>query len=74
MEKHTVVAVDIAKVVFDLAASHEPGRVGERRRLPRKAFLTHLAQMPAASSSTGMSSGGFGSSSQKEAGRFHMSW
>ena len=48
MEKHTVVAVDIAKAVFDLAVSHEPGRVAERKRLSRGAFLTFIAQMPAA--------------------------
>jgi hypothetical protein len=27
MEKHTVAAVDVAKVVFDVALSDEPGRV-----------------------------------------------
>jgi len=48
MEKHTVVAVDIAKSVFDAAVSHEPGRVAERRRLSRKVFLLFFAQMPAA--------------------------
>jgi len=48
VEKHTVIAVDIAKSVFDLAVSHEAGRVTERRRLPRGAFLTFFAQMPAA--------------------------
>ena len=48
MEKHTVVAVDIAKVVFDVAVSHEPGRVAETCRLSRKVFLLFFAQMPAA--------------------------
>jgi transposase len=48
MEEHTVVGVDIAKVVFDVAVSHEPGRVAERRRLSRKVFLLFFAQMPAA--------------------------
>jgi hypothetical protein len=38
VEKHSVVAVDIAKVVFDVAVSHEPGRVAERKRLSRGAF------------------------------------
>jgi len=48
MEKHTVVAVDIAKAVFDAAVSHEPGRVAETHRLSRKLFLPFFAQMPAA--------------------------
>ena len=47
MEKHTVVAVDIAKVVFDVAVSREPGRVAERRRLSRAGFSLFLAQLPA---------------------------
>ena len=38
MEKHSVVAVDIAKSVFDIAQSDEPGRVALRRRLSRAAF------------------------------------
>ena len=48
MEKNSVVAVDIAKSVFDLAGSDQPGRVTFRRRLSRGAFLTYLAQLPAA--------------------------
>jgi len=47
VEKNSVVAVDIAKSVFDLAGSSEPGRVTFRRRLSRGAFLTYLAQLPA---------------------------
>ena len=47
MEKNSVIAVDIAKSVFDLAGSDEPGRVTFRRRLSRGAFLTYLAQVPA---------------------------
>jgi transposase len=46
VEKNSVVAVDIAKSVFDLAGSSEPGRVTFRRRLSRGAFLAHLAQLP----------------------------
>ncbi len=34
MEKHTVVAVDIAKPVFEVAVSKEPGRVSERPAFP----------------------------------------
>jgi hypothetical protein len=41
-KKDSVVAVDIAKDVFDAAVSHEPGRVSERRRLSRKVFLLFL--------------------------------
>ena len=44
MEKHNVVAVDIAKSVFDLAVSEEPGRVALRRRLSRGAFRVFFAQ------------------------------
>jgi len=48
MEKHTVAAVDVAKVVFDVALSDEPGRVRMTRRLPRSGFLPFFAQLPAA--------------------------
>ena len=47
MEKHIVAAVDIAMKVFEVAVSHEPGRVEGTRRLPRNQFLPFLAQMPA---------------------------
>ena len=46
MEKHTVAAVDVAKVVFDVAVSDEPGRVRMTRRLPRSGFLSFFAQLP----------------------------
>jgi transposase len=48
MEKHTVVGVDIAKSVFEVAVSTEPGRVSDSRRLSRAAFLVFLAQVPQA--------------------------
>jgi len=48
MEKHTVAAVDVAKVVFDVALSDEPGRVRLTRRLPRGGFLLFFGQLPAA--------------------------
>ena len=48
MEKQTAVAVDIAKSIFEVAVSHQPGRVAERRRLSRDAFLAFFAQMPVA--------------------------
>jgi transposase len=46
MEKHDVVAVDIAKAVFQVAVSEEPGRVARERRLSRGEFLMFLAQTP----------------------------
>jgi transposase len=39
MEKHTTIAVDIAKNVFEIAESREPGRVCRRRRLTRGQML-----------------------------------
>ena len=48
MEKHTVVGVDIAKSVFEVAVSKEAGRIADRRRLSRGAFLVFLAQVPKA--------------------------
>jgi len=48
VDKDTVVAVDIAKTIFEVAVSREPGRVAERRRLSRGTFLIFFAQMPAA--------------------------
>jgi transposase len=47
-KKDIVVSVDIAKAVFDAAVSNEPGRIAQRRRLSRNAFLLFFAQMPAA--------------------------
>ena len=47
MEKHSVVAVDIAKSIFDIAVSDEPGRVALRRRLSRSSFGTFFVQLPA---------------------------
>ena len=35
MEKHIVVAVNVAKAVFELAVSEEPGRIKLHRRLSR---------------------------------------
>ena len=46
MEKHSVVAVDLAKTVFEIAVSEEPGRVGQRKRLSRAVFLEFFAQLP----------------------------
>jgi len=46
--KHTTIAVDIAKNVFELAISHCPGQVEESHRLSRSRFLRFLAQREAA--------------------------
>lgn len=35
MKKHTTIAMDVAKNVFEVAVSEEPGRVKERRRMTR---------------------------------------
>jgi len=42
--KHTLVAVDIAKSVFEIAVSKQPGAVAERHRLSRTAFVRFFAQ------------------------------
>ncbi|HLA78120.1 MAG TPA: hypothetical protein VJU18_11125 [Vicinamibacteria bacterium] len=46
MGEHTVVGVDIAKSVFEVAVSKQPGRISDRHRLSRGAFLVFLAQVP----------------------------
>lgn len=48
MEKHTLMAVDLAKSVFEVAVSHEDGKVAQRRRLQREVFLRFFANTPAA--------------------------
>jgi transposase len=47
MDKHTTVAVDVAKSVFEVAVSQEPGRVSERRRLTRSQMKTFFVNRPA---------------------------
>ena len=46
--EHTTIGVDLAKSVFQVAVSHQPGRVDEERRLTREHFLAFFAQCPAA--------------------------
>jgi transposase len=46
--EHTTIAVDLAKSVFQVAVSHQPGRVDEERRLARDRFLEFFAQRPPA--------------------------
>jgi transposase len=42
--KRTTIAVDLAKSVFEIAVSEHPGRVRERHRLSRRAFLRFFAE------------------------------
>ena len=48
MQNDTLVAVDLAKSVFEVAVSDRPGQVGRRERLPRAQFLSFFAQQPEA--------------------------
>ena len=48
VQKDTVIAVDVAKAVFEIALSDRPGHVYRRERLPRGQVLTFFAQQPAA--------------------------
>jgi transposase len=42
--KHTTISVDLAKSIFEVAVSEQPGRVNERRRLSRARFLRFFAE------------------------------
>lgn len=46
MENRTVVAVDLAKTVFEIAASDIPGQVSRVERLSRSKFLAFFEPMP----------------------------
>ena len=46
--EHTTIAFDLAKSVFQIAVSHQPGRVDEERRLSRDRFLEFFTQRPPA--------------------------
>ena len=46
--KNTLVGVDLAKTVFEIAVSDQPGRVSRRLRLRRDGFLIFFAQLPPA--------------------------
>jgi transposase len=48
MQNDTRIAVDLAKAVFEIAVSDQPGRVSRRERLPRAQFLSFFAQQHAA--------------------------
>jgi transposase len=45
---NTTIAVDVAKAVFEVAVSAEPGHVRERHRLSREGFARLLGAQPAA--------------------------
>ena len=44
----TRIAVDLAKSVFEIVVSSEPGKVATRDRLPRATFLAFFANRPPA--------------------------
>jgi transposase len=46
VEQHMTIAVDLAKTVFEVAASKEPGRVCLRKRLSRHQVLPFFSQQP----------------------------
>jgi transposase len=46
VEKHTTVAVDVAKSVFEIAVSKEPGKICGRRRLSRGQLTGYFATLP----------------------------
>jgi transposase len=48
VEKHTTIAVDLSKSVFEVAVSELPGRVCERRRLARGQVMRFFANRPSA--------------------------
>ena len=48
MAKDTLVAVDLAKSVFEVAVSHHPGQVAKQKRYSRQQFPLALAQLPEA--------------------------
>jgi len=48
VEKHTTIAVDLSKTVFEIAVSNFPGRVCERKRLSRAQLVPFLANRPGA--------------------------
>jgi transposase len=45
MGNDTLVAVDLAKSVFQIAVANQPGKVARRERLPRDKFLEFFAQL-----------------------------
>jgi transposase len=48
MQNDTLIAVDLAKSVFEIVVSNQPGKVLERHRLSREKFLDFFVNRPAA--------------------------
>lgn len=48
MQDDTLIAVDLAKSVFEVAISQRPGKIGQRERLSREKFLGFFVNRPAA--------------------------
>ena len=48
MNNHTLIAVDVAKSVFEIVVSQQPGKVTERARVARSKFLSFFVQRPTA--------------------------
>jgi transposase len=48
VQNNTLVSVDLAKTEFEIAISHEPGRIAGRQTLSRSKFLRFFAQLPPA--------------------------
>jgi hypothetical protein len=46
--KSTTSAVDLARSVFEVAVSHHPGTVAQRRRLSRSQLVRYFAKAPQA--------------------------
>ena len=46
MKQDTVIAVDTAKIVFQIGVSRQPGRIAEHHRLKRKDFLPFMQNQP----------------------------
>jgi len=48
MQNDTLIAVDLAKVVFEIGVSRHPGKIDERQRLSREKFLAFFVNHPPA--------------------------
>jgi transposase len=48
MQNDTLIAVDLAKSVFEVAVSERPGKITQRCRLPRRQFVSFFSNRPAA--------------------------
>ena len=45
---HTTIAVDLAKNVFEIEVSHEPGKISEQKRVNRARLVSFFAKRPGA--------------------------